>query len=105
MRCSCIEVDFKYKAPINKKDGNEVYYTEESIINACKDPNNENIPITYIDTDGNEHVIGIAKNIIYSDGYIHVNGIIYFGGSCEYDVKMTNDKITSFTFGSIGISY
>lgn len=99
MRCSQIDVVMNIPVPVNAADGNGVMYTEEAIINACK--NADGLPIITRGEDGSETAIGIAKNVSYKDGVIRVEGSIFHSGTCEQvfidnEKKVIDMKVVSF---------
>lgn len=101
MRCEKIKITYTIPVKINEPDLHGVIYTEEAVINACK--NACNAPIIQFDSEGNEIVIGVATDVKYSDGYIWVEGYSWCGGTndrfCEIDYK----TVKSYVIKSIGL--
>jgi hypothetical protein len=100
MRCEGIEIEMKIPAPFLQPDGNDVFYTEEAIINAVKNTNC--LPVTQYNDKGIEVVIGNTESIRYENGYIYCKGIIYTGGFTSENVELTNYVVTKCDFSSVG---
>lgn len=103
----CIELRFPYTKP----DENGVLYSKEAIEKAF-DKGVSNLPIIYLDNDGNESVIGYTKdeNVVSewddSNGVcrIKVNGVVFFAGTSCIVNEIENGVVKDFEITSVGIS-
>lgn len=102
MRCNDIQVILKIPVPIDKPDGNGVMYKEDAIKKACDKANG--CPITRYDDNGNEIPIGVANKVEYSDGFILIDGISFYGGTNDIIKSLDKDIITSMEITSFGLS-
>jgi hypothetical protein len=102
MRVKILKTSLEIPVPINKPDENGVIYTEEAIINACN--NAENQPIIIYDDNGNSKVVGVAKNVRYEKGNIIVDGLINYGDTEELVKFDDENKIISMEIVGFGIS-
>ena len=93
MRCAGIKIHAKIPVPTNSdgnniytvpcfRDCNDVVYQIDAIRDACDEAGS--IPIIRYKDDGSSEVIGIAHSIQWNqDGFIEVDGILWFGGTSE----------------------
>ena len=97
--------------PYTKPDENGVLYSKEAIEKAF-DKGVSNLPIIYLDNDGNESVIGYTKdeNVVSelddSNGVcrIKVNGVVFFAGTSCIVNEIENGVVKDFEITSVGIS-
>lgn len=105
MRTDNIKITFDMPVQFNKSDGNGVIYTKESIQNAMSTGNDN--PIEIIDNNGMGTVVGIVENMTLidsgDDGVIHIEGHLWHGGTSE-EVVIEDNKVTSFSIRSVGIT-
>jgi hypothetical protein len=102
MRSKIIKTSLEIPVNINKPDENGVFYTEDAIINACNNANNQ--PIIMYLPNGESKVVGIANNVRYESGNILVDGTIFYGGTEESVLFDDNKKIVSMSINGFGIS-
>ena len=114
MRSYMEEICIELKFPYTKPDKNGVLFSKKAIEKAF-DKGVSNLPIVYIDNDGNESVIGrikdeqVAPEWDDSNGVcrVKVNGtvrtIFYAGTSCVVK-EMDNGVVKDFEITSVGIS-
>ena len=100
MRCTTIKTSLEILVPTNNPDGNGVIYTEEAIINACKNANN--LPIIIYNSKGESVVIGSTSNVRYEKGHILVDGYINAGGTTESVLFNDNKEIVSMEISGFG---
>jgi len=101
MRCKDINVTLSIPVPIGEHDGNGVVYTEEAIVQACKNCNGQ--PIIQFNEKGEEIVIGYAKNVEYLNGFIFVDAVSWHGGTCDLVDKLLDKTVTEFRISSFGL--
>lgn len=102
MRAKIIKTSLEIPVPINEPDDNGIIYTEEAIINACKDSNNQ--PIIMYLPNGESKIIGVANKVRYESGNIFVDGTIFYGGTEESVLFNDNKRIISMSISGFGIS-
>ena len=102
MRTKYIKTSLEIPVPIDSPDENGVLYTEEAIINACK--NADGLPIIIYNNDGTTTVVGVTNDVKYENGHILVNGILHFGGTHETVMFNDEKKIYSMEIMGFGIS-
>lgn len=101
MRTKNVEVKFKFPVRVNEPDCNGDVYTEDVIISACK--NSAGMPIIQRNESGEEVPVGVANKVWYENGYINVEGISWYGGTCE-EVKFNDlNQISEMEIMSFGI--
>ncbi len=101
MRCKNIDITYSIPVPINEPDGNGNMYTEEAIIKACE--KSEGQPIIQYNSEGKEVPIGIARTVKYSNGFIWVEGTIWYGGTSESVLFDQQKQITDIKIVSFGL--
>lgn len=101
MRSGNIKVTFSIPISINKPDDNGIIYTEEAIIKACENANNQ--PIIQFNNKGEEIVIGHSNNVKYSNGFIWVEGVIYHGGTNDVVDILKAGTVFDFKISSFGM--
>ena len=104
MRISNIEFTLKIPVKVDKADGNVVQYPKKDIADACKSA--EDLPLVYIDSQGKEKIIGIAKDINWNetDNCIETKGHIWHGGTCEtLDEHLAENIVKGIHLYTIGI--
>ena len=101
MRCNNIKLTLSIPIRINEPDGNGNVYTEEAVINACK--NAVNMPIVQYDSEGKEIPIGVATSVDYSNGFIWVEAKAWHGGTHDLVNQIIDKTITSMEILGFGI--
>lgn len=101
MRTKNIKTSLEIPFPTNKPDVNNVLYTEDAIINACKNANN--LPIILYNSDGSNKACGIANDVKYENGHILVEGYLFYGGTEESVVFNDDKEIISMEIIGFGI--
>lgn len=114
MRCMCAEIHVKIPVPVNYagdscdqklrfRDANGVVYQIGAIQDACEKASD--IPIIRYQPDGNPDVIGVARSVEWNpDGFIDVDGLLWFGGTSESGVVFDNRKnVTKMIITEIGL--
>ena len=101
MRVENINVSLEIPTPMGKPDKNGNIYTENAIINACK--NADNLPIIIYDENELPKLKGIATKVRYKDGNILVDGYFRYGGTEEI-VDIEDGQIVSMEIQGFGIS-
>lgn len=102
------EISIELKFPYTKQpDANGVIYSKEAIEKAF-DKGVSNLPIVYIDNDGNESVIGCTKDeqVVLewddSNGVCRakVNGMVFFAGTLCIVNEVENGVVKDFEITS-----
>ena len=101
MRVENIKVSLEIPTPIGTPDENGVVYTEDAIINACK--NADNLPIIIYSENGSPEIKGVAIKVRYEDGHILVDGYFRYGGTEEI-AEIDDKQIVSMEIQGFGIS-
>lgn len=104
MRAENIEITMKIPIPIDKPDGNGIFYTKECVKKAVEKLKS-GLPII-TDPIDNPTCIGHVNKVTFLDdenAYL-VNGVIYHGGTCE-DIfrKHGTNTVTSMEITSFGL--
>lgn len=103
----CIELKFLYTEP----DKNGVFYSKEAIEKAF-DKDLSNLPIVYIDNDGNKSAIGRIKDEHVVPEWddlngicrVKVNGAVFYAETSCVVNEIDNGVVKDFEITSIGIS-
>ena len=111
MRSYMEEICIEMKFPYTKPDKNGVLYSKKAIEKAF-DKGVSNLPIVYIDNDGNESVIGrikdeqVAPEWDDSNGVcrVKVHGTVFYAGTSCVVKEMDNGVVKDFEITSVGIS-
>lgn len=100
MRCKNLSVTFSIQVPVDEPDDNGNIYTEEAIIEACKNASGQ--PIEQYNEKGESVAVGVANKVEYSNGFIWVEGRVWHGGTSEI-VDIIDGKVTSMRITGLGI--
>lgn len=100
MRCDMIGVTYKIPVPVNVPDGNGILYTVDAVKNACLETGGH--PITQINIDGSDTVLGYTTQERYDNGFIYVDGYLWHGGTTE-SVEYEDGKVVSMKIESLSI--
>jgi hypothetical protein len=110
----CVEIHVKIPVPVNCagsscdqklrfRDANGVVYQTGAIQDACEKASD--IPIIRYQPDGKPDVIGVARSVEWNpDGFINVDGLLWFGGTSESGVVFDDRKnVTKMIITEIGL--
>lgn len=84
------------------RDCNDVAYSVEAIQEACAGASN--LPIIQYDEQGEKKVVGAAHSIKWNPlGFIEVDGLMRFGGTCETVEFGKDNRVSSMEFSEVGL--
>ena len=112
MRCKNIEVTLKIPMALDKEDENGVYYSKEVVEDAIQI--GQMLPFvfttSYKDEDARLNLVksslfGQGQVFKYEDGFLYIDGVIRFGGTCEsVDIDENTKRIVDMEIVEIGFS-
>lgn len=111
MRDTNEQITIELKFPYDKPDANGVMYSKQAIQRAFE-KGIANLPIMFLDNNGNEKIIGITKNDTIKPEWDDANGvckciingtIFYAGTSCRVN-EINNGVVNDFEITSVGLS-
>ena len=101
MRSSDISIECKFPIPLDEPDKNGVVYSKGAFDNVVSAVGK---PITTVDKNGNELIIGVVKAASIVDKFLCISGTCFYGGTSENVVLDENNCVCSVEIESVGMT-